>query len=99
MDNLPVRNYPALLKAANLLIACNMTHQREMSVARGRIAAMILPVHIKAHEVNYELAPYMNDHSKLIEIVDGGDDSTVPVSAQTNEALNIMFDQMMPYAP
>lgn len=93
--NLPCRNYPAIIKAANVMIACNLAGRHEMSVARGRIANMVLPPEIKVEEVNYELAQYMNNHAALVEIVDGGDESTVPVSAQTEQALNIMFEQLV----
>ena len=98
MDNLPVRNYVGLVRAASALVACNMTGTQEMSVARGRLNNLVLPEKFNAKNINIDLMGL--NHAQLIEVVDGGDDVQPGLcSPETVEALDFMFDQMMPYAP
>jgi len=97
MSNLPVHNYIGLRRAATCLVACNMTGTHAMSVARGRLGNLVLPEKIDAAAASTELMSL--NHEELIDVVDGGDDSTVPRSPNTEAALNHMFNEMIPYAP
>lgn len=92
MGNLPNRNYVGINRAINAMISCNMTGVQVMSVARGRLAGLVLPVEFDAKRINIDLMGLTAE--QLIEAVDGGDDCEKLCDPETVAALDYLFTEM-----